>query len=275
MKCNSSNNRLQHDRLSSEDKILVVINENERELSPIEIFDKLREKYPEWVVKPPTIRCLLRRLNMKGKVVQPYPGTYCNKITYGVRFVPLLVHNIALTVLLIEDITHWENVETVGGVKVEVIFGAERRKISGKISCDAGMSKSACLFAVHRWIDIAEDRLGHSLPETLSITSFEQNRDFVGCRLDGNFRCVTKEGLFGVIERVYQKEENVVRVEHKVSKSMSFSEFESLLQGGVTGYNATQLTFNMLQRVDRLTDVVRFQNKCIAEIMKHFWKQDH
>jgi hypothetical protein len=97
------------------------------------------------------------------------------------------------------------------------------------------MGKSACLFAVHRWIDIAEERLGHSLPDTFSITSFEQNRDYVGFRLDGNLSCVTKEGLFGVIERVYQKEENVVRVEHKVSNAMVFSEFESLLQGHSMG----------------------------------------
>lgn len=256
MKSNSCGNSLQ----SSESKILEVIDESEVELKPVEIFNKLREKYPSRVIKPSTVRCLLRRLLSKGKIVQPYPGAYCNKITYGVRFVPLLVHNIALSVQLTEDVKHWEWTEVVGGVKVYVCFGSERRKVSGKISCDAGMSKAACLFAVHRWLDIAEVHLGHSLPETLSISSFEQNKDYVGFRLDGNLSCVTKEGLFGVIERVYQKEENIVRVEHKVSKPMSFSEFESLLQGGVTCYNAIQLTFSMLQKVDQLTEAVKFSN---------------
>jgi hypothetical protein len=246
--------------LYSQEKILKVIDESEIELSPAAIFQELKKKYPDWRIKPSTVRCQLRRLHSKGKIIQPYPGAYCNKITYGVRFVPLLVHNIALSVQLTEDVLHWERTEVVGGVKVYVCFGSERRKVSGKISCDAGMSKAACLFAVHRWLDVDESHLGHSLPETLIITSFEQNRDYVGCRFDGDLRCVTKEGLFGVIERVNQKDENVIRVEHKVNKAMSFGEFESLLQGGVTGYNAIQLTFLMLQKVDKLTDAVKFLN---------------
>jgi hypothetical protein len=130
------------------------------------------------------------------------------------------------------------------------------------------MGKAACMFALQRWLDIAENQLGHDLPENLLITSFEQNRDFVGCRLDGVFNCVTKEGLFGVIERVYQKEENLVRHEHKVSKSMSLSEFESLLQGGVTGYNVNQLVFTMLQKMDQLTEAVKFNNRGMLEILK-------
>jgi hypothetical protein len=94
----------------------------------------------------------------------------------------------------------------------------------------------------------------------LEITTFEQNKDYTGYRLDGA-QCVTKAGLFDVIERVYQKEENVIRHEHKVTRSMSLTEFESLLQGGVPGYNATQATYFLAQKIDLLIQAVKFQNE--------------
>ena len=103
------------------------------------------------------------------------------------------------------------------------------------------------MFAVHRWFDIAEKRLGRSLPESLEVTSFEQNRDFAGLRIDG-VQCVTKKSLDGMIERVYQKEENLVRAEHKVSKSMTLTEFEMLMNGGIPGYNQTQTQFALIQQ---------------------------
>jgi len=52
MRSNRSNNRLPESELrkpSSENKILSVIDGSERELSPTEIFNKLLEKYPEWI----------------------------------------------------------------------------------------------------------------------------------------------------------------------------------------------------------------------------------
>jgi hypothetical protein len=201
----------------------------------------------------------LRKLLAQGKIVQPYKGAYCNKITHGVMFNPLKVHNIGLRSSVGENLEHWQKTESVGDVKVHVCFGSQRRKISGWISCDAGMDKNACLLAVQRWFDIAEARLGHSVGD-LEITTFEQNKDYTGYRLDGA-QCVTKTGLFDVIERVYQKEENVIRHEHKVTRSMSLTEFESLLQGGVPGYNATQATYFLAQKIDLLIQAVKFQNE--------------
>lgn len=256
-KCNSCCNS--YYGLSLRDQILKAIDESERALSPLEISDKLH-------AKPSSTRVILRRLLAQGKIVQPYPGAYCNKITHGVMFNPLRVHNIGLRCCVGEDLEHWEKTEVVGAVKVHVCFGSQRRKISGWISCDAGMSKDACLLAVHRWLDLVEGKLGHSVAD-LEITSFEQNKDYVGFRLDG-VQCVTRAGLFDVIERIYQKEENVIRHEHKVSHSMSLTEFESLLQGGVTGYNATQAAFVLSQKVDQLVAVLKHQNEKTAGIYR-------
>lgn len=249
--CNSCCNS--YSGFSLQVRILKVIDQSEIPLSPIEISKKAYGN-------PSSTRCFLRRLLVQGKIVQPYPGAYCNKITHGVMFNPLKVHNIGLRSSVGEDLEHWEKTEVVGEVKVHVCFGKQRRKISGWISCDAGMSKDACLLAVNRWCDLVEARLGHSLVD-LEITSFEQNKDYVGFRLDGAVKCVTKTGLFDVIERVYQKEENVVRCEHKVTHSMSFTEWESLLQGGVPGYNTTQAIFALTQKLDQLIEAQKFANE--------------
>jgi hypothetical protein len=243
--------------LSLQERILKVIDESETELFPIDITKKVHAKHT-------TVRKYCRKLLDQGKIVQPYKGAYCNKITHGVMFNPLKVHNIGLRSSVGESLEHWKKTEVVGDVKVHVCFGSQRRKISGWISCDAGMDKNACLLAVQRWFDIAETKLGHSIDD-LEITTFEQNKDYVGFRLDGA-QCVTKAGLFGVVERIYQKEENVVRHEHKVTRSMSSTEFESLLQGGVPGYNATQATFVLVQKVGQLIEAQKFQN---AEMVRH------
>lgn len=245
--------------LSCEERILKLIDESEIELTPIEISKKLHANHA-------TVRGYLRKLLAKNLVVQPYPGSYCNKITYGVRFVPLCVHNVRLLVGVLGDVVHWEFCEVVGGVKVFVCFGSERRRVSGFVSCDVGMSRSACLLALHRWFDVVEERLGCEVGEVV-VQSFEVNKDYVGLRLDG-VQCVTKKGLFEMVERVYQKENNVIRREYKVSRGVSITEFEALLQGGVTGYNVNQGFFVLTQKLDRLTEALKFTNSQFLQLAK-------
>jgi len=245
---------------SLEGRILRLIDESEMELTPIQISQKVH-------ANASTVRVYLRRMLKKGQIIQPYAGTYCNKITYGLIFLPLMVHNVRLRCFVEEDIEHWETTEVVGGVKVHVCFGEQRRKISGFIACDRGMSHDACLFALNRWFDIAESRLGRSLPE-VELQTVEFNKDYQSLRLDGNVKCFTKKGLFDTIERIYQKEEDVVRHEHKISKSMTLTQFQSLLQGGVTGYNITQANFALMQKVNQLTETIKFQNGQLLVIAK-------
>jgi hypothetical protein len=254
--------------LSLETRILNVITESEIELSPIGIAEKLHTKYPSFEINHGSIRKFCRRLLEKGNLLQPYPGAYCNKITYAMRFVPLTIHNIAWSVIVSDDVKSWVSDEVVGDVKIHVCFGSERRKISGYVANDFGMGKDTCLFAVHRMFDIAVGHLGHALPEPLKLTTFEQNRDFAGVKLEGGFKCVTRSGLDGMIERVYQKEEGLVRAEHKVTKEMSFTEFDALLKGGVSGYNQTQAQFALMQQVGQLTEALKFTNSRLLEIEK-------
>ena len=126
------------DRCSVEKRVFHVIDASEIELTPIEIAKKIHAPHKPTRGQCTTVRGILRKLLEKGEVLQPYPGSYCNKITHRVRFVPLAVHNISLRSFVCQDVKSWEKDEFVGGVKIHVCFGSERRKISGYIACDVG-----------------------------------------------------------------------------------------------------------------------------------------
>jgi len=241
--------------------ILALIEKSEIELTPKEIATKLGYNHS-------TVRKYLRDLAETNKIVQPYSGSYCSRITHGMLFVPLRTHNLILSV-----VAPWldfsdDVVEFVGDVKVRVQFGGVRRRLTGRISCDAGMDKNAVLFAIDRAFDIMEKRTGKSV-ENVVVKTFEINRDFEKIRLDGGGKyCFTKKSLFGAIERIYQKGD-VVRSEHKISREMGLEEFEVLLRGGVTGYNVQQAVFALVQENRKLTEAQKFQNEQLACMSNH------
>ena len=152
-----------------------IIDASEVELKPCEIARKIHAPRKPTPGQYSTVHFFCSKLLQKGLIIQPYPGAYCNKITYGVRFMPLSVHNISLRSFVCQDVKHWEKDEFVGGVKIHVCFGSERRKISGYIACDVGgISHDACLLALNRWFDLVNDRLSFQLNDleilTLSAT---------------------------------------------------------------------------------------------------------
>lgn len=251
---------------SIEAKAYHIIDASEVELTPAEITRKIHDDGSDnWnpkMIRPgqyTTVRVVCARLLQKGLVIQPYPGAYCNKITYGVRFVPLAVHNVRLHSNLCQNVKHWEIDEVVGGVKISVVFGKERRKVSGFISCDiGGMSHDACLLAVNRWFDIVEHHLGWELTD-LVLTTFELNKDSAGVRIDG-VQCITKRDLYGMIERTYQKEESLVRKEWKVSKPMSINKFEEALQKGLASMDSAQSVSELKKEVRVVGEAMKFNN---------------
>lgn len=254
---------------SKKERILSLIEGCEIELTPKEISQKLELNHS-------TVRKYLRDLASVNKIVQPYKGSYCSKITHGMMFVPLRTHNVLFVVdapyLKFSD----DVVEFTGAVKVRIQFGLQRRKMTGRISCDAGMDRNAVLFAVNRALDIMEKRTEHVV-EKVVVKTFEVNRDFERVRLDGS-QCFTRESLFGAIERIYQKGDKV-RTEHKVTRKMGLEEFEMLLRGGVSGYNVQQAVFALVQENRRLTEAQVYQNERIACISAHlesltkaYWK---
>ena len=250
---------------SVEARVFHVIDASEIELTPIEIARKINAPRKPTRGQCVTVRGVLRKLLAKGSVLQPYPGAYCNKITYGVRFVPLCVHNISLRSFVCQDVKSWEKDEFVGGVKIHVCFGSERRKISGYIACDVGgMSHDACLLALHRWFDIVQDHLGWQLND-LEILTFECNKDYHGVRIDG-VQCVTKTDLFGMVERVYQKEENLVRKERKVTRPMSVTKFEEAISKGFKDSEGAQHNFELRAELKRNSEALKFTNSRLLQV---------
>lgn len=244
---------------SIENRVFHVIDASEIELRPAEIARKLHAPKKPTRGQYTTVRGVIRKLLEKGLILQPYIGAYCNKITYGVRFIPLAVHNISLRSFVCQDVKSWEKDEFTGGVKIHVCFGSERRKISGYIACDVGgMSHDACLLALNRWFDIVQDHLGWQLSD-LQILTFECNKDYHGVRIDGVL-CVTKTDLFGMIERVYQKEENLVRKEQKTVVPMSVNKFEEAISKGFNETSNSQANFELKREVKGNSDALKFNN---------------
>ena len=255
-------NKLSSRGYSIEARAYHIIDAAEDVLMPCEIARMIHsDKKPKEITpgQYTTVRVICTKLLAKGLVVQPYPGAYCNKITHAVRFVPLCVHNVTLLSKLCQSVKHWENDEYVGNVKIHVCFGKERKQVSGYIACDVGgMSHDACLLALNRWFGIVEGRLGYCLQD-LVLQTVEFNKDYHGRRIDG-FQCVTKSDLYGIIDRTYQKEENVIRRERKVTQPMSINKFESEIRKGIDEIGKSQGEFELKQEVKRTSDALKYTN---------------
>lgn len=254
--------------LSLRERIVKVVEASEIELTPLQIAEKVHANHS-------TVRVYLPQLVAQNRLITPYKGAYCSKITYGVRFQGVLVHNVVAVGRADVD-CHFEVVEVVGSVKVRVLFGVERQKVSIFISCDAGMDRNSCLLALDKGFGIVRDKLGVDLDD-IELKTFELNRDYLGVRVDRS-TCVTRVGLYDMVERVYQKEQGV-RHEFKVTQNMALKDFEALLQGGVSTANITQSNFAMLQEVRKLTEALKFtnsqlvaQSKAIEGILQWIYK---
>ena len=261
----SYNSYLSRSNWSVENRVYHIIDSSEIELRPAEIARKLHAPNKPTRGEYTSVRIFCRKLLEKGLIIQPYLGAYCNKITYGVRFVPLSVHNISLRSFVCQDVKSWEKDEFVGGVKIHVCFGQERHKVSGYIACDVGgMSHDACLLALNRWFDIVHNHLGFQLND-LQILTFELNKDYHGLRIDG-VQCITRTDLFGMIERVYQKEESLVRKEQKTVTPMSVNKFEEAISKGFNEHSNAQANFELKQAVKGNSEALKYTNSRLLGI---------
>ena len=216
-------------RSDKKERILKVLESSETILSPKIIAQKAK-------VKPSTARYYLRELLKEGKIIQPFRGYYANKTRYGMGISPVLLHNVILVcegldwLDFSDDVVRW-----VGDVKVRVQFGRKRRKVTVRISCDEGMDRNTVLLAMDKAFSIIKERTGREVDESWlwEFRTNEVHRDVFGVRIDVNSRkgsfCYTRKGLFGLIERIYQKDRDRVRIEHKVSRKMTLDELTTLI----------------------------------------------
>jgi len=253
--------------ITNKNLILQVVEDSDKPLTPKQIYNIINKKVS---IKRVTVRGYLRQLYKSQKILQPYPEYYCNRLIYSVIRGPLVVHNIHYSIAapFLRRLDKFEDVtEFTGGVKLFVQFGKQRRNISGFISNDVpGMSKDALLFALNRVIDIVERDTGKVVFEGFTLTSFETNKDYPGKRLDGKISCLTKTQLFDVIERVYQKDDDTIRCEKKISSDLKVDEAVALLRNELPDVNVSQGLFVLKERVEGLTVSQKFGNRELVEV---------
>jgi len=119
---------------------------------------------------------------------------------------------------------------------------------------------------LNRVLDIMEETTDHVVDGDFVLTSFETNRDYPGKRLDGKIVCLTKMQLFEVVERVYQKDEDTVRVERKVSQDLTVEAAVSLLKGNLPDSNVAQGLKIMSDRMDGFEVSQKFGNRELVDV---------
>ncbi|HSV50119.1 MAG TPA: hypothetical protein VLH35_07360, partial [Candidatus Acidoferrales bacterium] len=79
-------------------------------------------------------------------------------------------------------------------------------------------------------------------------------------------QCVTKKDLYGMIERTYQKEENLVRKEWKVSTPMSLNKFEEAVNKGLAGMEKAQDIAELKKEVRVMGEALKFNNSRMLDL---------
>ena len=248
----------------AEKRILSILRESPQELGPIQVWRKINEDKNQKQLSIGTVKPLLRKLASQGVIRQPYHGTYCDRITYDVRFDPIGVHNLRLRFLVEEGLDGGEVNEVVGGVKIHVHFGMERHLVSGWIGYDKGMNRPTALMAVDRWIEICERKLGHQVKD-LVLTSCEVNRDYKGFKLDGEVHCLSVKVLKDTLERVYQKVDEI-RQEFRIVKNMTLTQFDMMFNQGLDKILGVQTVADNAFELSELRKAQTYQNRHLLEL---------
>lgn len=257
--------------LSKLKTLLALVEDATEPMTPKQIHEEISKKM---YITHSTVRKYLRRLTREQKIIQPYPSYYCSKVTYNVIVGELRVHNVRFVVRanFLGRFEKFVDVEEfIGDVRLFIQFGKQRRKLTGQISIkkgsrSKGLVKDTLLFALNRVLDLMEYHTNHVVGDGFVLSSFETNRDYPGKRLDGKIACLTKKQLFDVIERVYQKDEDVVRVERKISQDLKVEEAVSLLRGNLPDSNVAQGLMVLTKRIDGLNTRIGFYGREIAEL---------
>lgn len=213
-----------------------------------------------------TVRVYLRDLVKEGVIGWPFRGNYVTIPTPEVGEDPPRVHDLVLHFDAPGLAKGLETcVERYGDVKVEVRFGGKRGKITGFLSCDAGLDYRGCILAVEKFKDLVRVHTGlEVLDQDIKVRNCHLNQDFQDIRLDG-LTCVTVTSFLGSLERIYNKGSGV-RSEVQV-KPDSLESIYVLLKGGVTSYNILQGLFMLTKRQEEHTLAVKFLNKGIQHIV--------
>jgi hypothetical protein len=256
--------------------VLSVVENSDVPLSPKQVFDTIvgiyEEKGLELDIKYSTVRNYLADLHRDEKLIKPHnDGYYCSTTTYSVAVGFLRVHcvHFCVSAPFLGRLGKFSDFEELhGGIKIHVEFGVRNKQVSGFIANDVpGMDCNCLVMAFNRVYDIVELVTGKTLLGDVSLNTWETNRDFLGRRLDGQISCLTKKDLFDVIERVYQKEDDTVRAELKVTGNWKVEEAVNVLKGNASKISTSQGLYDLKRVVDGLWTVGKSQNKNLCDVI--------
>jgi len=222
-----------------------------------------------------SVRSCLWRLLRENYVVRTHRGFYrwsnVARARDGVGKLPR-VHNLILSLKPPNNVKPPKRKEyrlKIGGDKVEIrlCYGEKRRKITVWISCDEGLDDKKLDETLDRvWSVISDFYQFKPSEDKVMVVSYELNKNYIACRLNG-VKCVTLKDFRGWIKRIYQKGRDTVRCEVK-GKNISLDQLCKLLREELTPYNTTQTLFTLTDKIEKLTEAIKFQNKLILEISK-------
>jgi len=224
-----------------------------------------------------TVRVYLRELVKEGRIKRVFHGHYVKILTPRVEEEPPRIHNLVLHLdapTLSKGVKPF--VKCYGDVKIQVLFGCKRRKITGYMSCDAGLDYNGCVLAIEKFKDIVQAQAGlEASDQDIKVKNCHFNQDFQAIRLDG-LTCISVRSFLGSLERIYNKGSGI-RSEVQV-KPDSLESIYMLLKGGVYSYNITEELLRMNDKLNNLTEAIKFQNEGLQKIedilMKLLGKMD-
>ncbi|MCD6465736.1 hypothetical protein J7L27_05165, partial [Candidatus Bathyarchaeota archaeon] len=226
-----------------------------------------------------SVRSCLWRLLRENYVVRTHRGFYrwsnVARARDGVGELPR-VHNLILSLKPPNNVKPPEHKEyrfkiDGGKVKIRLCYGEKRRKITIWISCDEGLDDKKLNETLDKiWSTISDLYQFKPSEDKVMVRSYELNKDYVACRIDG-VKCVTLKDFRGWFMRIYQKEPNVVRCEIK-GRNMTLDQLYNSLSVGLMPYNISQTLSTLTDRVEKLTEAIKFQNGLILNTSKSMEK---
>ena len=178
--------------------------------------------------------------------------------THGVGGVRrLLLHNVGLQIRDVDFSRKVDDFDQVfGGVRIRIISGVKRGKVTGSISKDLGLTWDEFVLSVRLFLEEVSKALGRvvGMDEVL-VVSKEIADDFLRAHLV-DVKCLTLTDFYGNLERIYQRGDDVRR-EVRTSQPMSVADLQAFYQGGLTTYNIFQSLGLLTRKVDEALDVFK------------------
>ena len=254
-------------------KILKTLASIDRPLSPKEIASIAR-------LNPSSVRVVLTRLLKKGLVERKFHGHYVTSTILGVRYgIPPRIQNLFVIA------TSRQNGEKLGVLKSEtvefglgdgvarlrLVFGVKRDKIHWTVKAPIGLDLYGFRLATEL-VDSECKRRG-VFDAVWMVKNFELLWDSEGLRLEG-VKALTLEGLDGVLEKYYNKDDGLRR-EVRSSIPAELDSLLALVQGGVPTFQLIQGVGVLTRKMDDLTDAIKGGNRVQSDttrLVNAMWK---